>query len=117
MKILLVLMCSTIYSQASWIKVNLQLDEDGSYYNQTEEYDLLTGDVITSVPAHWRDGLLLHESHKIENERLGLTVWKLAEDKVCHLEKLDSAEHPTEFVLEVATLEARNITMDSSMMT
>merc|ERR1719508_387375 len=85
------------------------------HYNQTEEYDPMTADVISSVPAHLRDGLLLHEVVKIENEGLGITVWKLADEAVCHLEEMDPEEHPTQFLLEVATLEARNVTVNSSM--
>ena len=93
------------------------MDEHGVHYNQTEEYDPFTADVITYVPAHERDGLILHELTKIENEGLGLVVWKLTDENFCHLEDLNPRELPTRFVLEVATMEARNITLVDSMLT
>ena len=65
------LLLLALYSHAIFIKVNLQMDEHGVHYNQTEEYDPFTADVITYVPAHERDGLILHELTKIENESEG----------------------------------------------
>ena len=92
------------------------MNEHGVLYNQTEEYDPLTSDVITYVPGHERDGLIFLELTKIENEGLGIVVWKLTDEDFCHLEDLDPAGLPTRFVLEVASLEARNVTLNESML-
>merc|ERR1719483_668450 len=105
MKTLLALLSLALYSKAILIKVTLQIDEHGVHYNQTEEYDPLTADVITYVPAHQRDGLKFLELTKIENEGLGILVWKLSEENFCHIDDLDPGEEPLLFVLEAATME------------
>ena len=94
--------------------VPLMIEEHGVHYNQTEEYDALTQDVISRIPAHQRDNLLLHQVEKIENEGLGISIWKLKDENCCHLGVLNPLERPTMFVLEVATLGARNVTVDMS---
>ena len=70
--------------------------------------------VISHVPSHWSDNLLLNEVEKIENEELGILIWKLKEETCCNIGVLNPKEKPKMFVLDVATLEARNITVDQS---
>ena len=53
----------------------------------------------------------LHDVTIIKNENLGLTVWKLNDEDVCFLEDLDPETQPSRFVLEVAYLEAHNVTV------
>ena len=96
-------------------QASLQIEEAGVRYNQTEIFDPLTSDVITLVPSHHRDGIYLHQLAKVENEDLGLVVWKLADKEVCHIEDMDAEDHPLRFLLQVASLEARNVTVDASM--
>ena len=77
----------------------------------------MTQGVISCIPSHQRDDLLLHEVQKIENEGLGILLWKIKEDNCCNIGRLNPEERPTMFFLDVATLEARNITVDMSMVT
>merc|ERR1712112_700945 len=93
------------------ISANLQVDEHGQLYNQTEVFDPKTGDIISHVPSHWRSGIHLHDVTIIKNENLGLAVWKLKDEDVCFLEDLDPEEHPARLVLEAAYLEAHNVTV------
>jgi len=93
---------------------NLQVDEYGAHFNQTEVFDPITGDIITHVPAHWRNGIFLQAVTKIDNENLGFTVWKLEDEDVCYLEDMDPNEDPSRFMLEVAYLEAHNVTLDGA---
>ena len=73
-------------------QASLQIEEAGVRYNQTEIFDPLTSDVITLVPGHHRDGIYLHQLAKVENEDLGLVVWKLADKEVCHIEDMDAED-------------------------
>merc|ERR1711909_164650 len=73
MRILISLLVLTS-SKAHLFKANLHLEEEGTYYDQTEVYDPETADVITIVPAHERQGLHLEELKKIENEGLGISI-------------------------------------------
>merc|ERR1719315_483071 len=116
MRILVSLLVLTVTSQAHLFKANLHLEEEGTYYDQTEVYDPETADVITIVPAHERQGLPLEELKKIENEGLGISIWKLKNENRCHIEELDENVHPMMFVLKVASLEADNITVSNSML-
>ena len=113
MRILASLLVLSTASQAHLFKANLHLEEEGTYYDQTELYDPVTADVITIVPAHDRQGLHLEELKKIENEDLGISIWKLKNEKVCHIEGLDENVHPMMFVLKVASFEAENITVSN----
>merc|ERR1712215_529855 len=116
MRILVSLLVLAVTSQAHLFKANLHLEEEGTYYDQTEVYDPETADVITIVPAHERQGLHLEELKKIENEGLGISIWKLKNENLCHIEELDENVHPLMFVLKVASLEADNITVSNSML-
>ena len=53
---------------------------------------------------------------KIENEGKRLSIWKFLIGTTCHLEELDATENLGIFLLEVASLEANNVTVTSSMM-
>ena len=116
MRILVSLLVLSTVSQAHLFKANLHLEEEGTYYDQTEVYDPVTADVITIVPAHDRQGLHLEELKKIENEGLGISIWKLKNENVCHIEGLDENVHPMMFVLKVASFEAENITVSNNML-
>ena len=116
MRILVSLLVLSTASQAHLFKANLHLEEEGTYYDQTELYDPVTADVITIVPAHERQGLQLEELKKIENEGLGISIWKLKNEHLCHIEELDENVHPMMFVLKVASFEADNITVSNSML-
>ena len=52
----------------------------------------------------------------IENEGLGISIWKLSSDEVCFIEDLDEDTKPMQFVLNVAAMEADNITVHSSLL-
>ena len=86
-------------------------------YDQTEAYDPLTSDVISHVPGHIRDNITLHEVVKIENELLRLAVWKLKEEDLCHIEKMEPERDPTGMMLEAVSYEARKMAMDIAEMT
>merc|ERR1712098_68862 len=116
MRSLISLLVLATTSKAYLFKANLHLEEEGTYYNQTEVYDSATGDVITIVPAHERQGLHLEELKKIENEGLKISIWKLKNANVCYIEELDDNYHPVKFVLKVASMEADNVTLSSSML-
>jgi len=89
------------------------VQEHGVTYNQTVEYDPLTGDVITHVPQHQRDGILFRETTKIENLFLGVSVWREADDEFCYFRHLMKYESPLELTRVVDTAEARNVIIDS----
>ena len=116
MKTFPALISLAVMAQGDFIKVNLQMDEHGVHYNQTEAYDPMTGDLITTVPEHQRDGLTFRALEKIENEGKRLSIWKFLIGTTCHLEELDATENLGIFLLEVASLEANNVTVTSSMM-
>ena len=69
-------------------------------YDQTEAYDPLTSDVISHVPGHIRDNITLHEVVKIENELLGLAVWRLMEKEFCQIERMEEERDPTGMMLD-----------------
>jgi len=114
MKLLLAISALFSTTLASLFTANMQIQENGVHYNQTESFDPVTGDVISIIPGHHRNGVFLHDVVKIENERLGLLVWRVKEDDVCHLEHLDPEIQPSRFLLAVAYLEMNNITVDTS---
>ena len=99
-------------SLGSLLTANLQINEHGLHYNQTEAYDPLTSDVVTYVPNHNRDNITLHEVIKIENEALGLVMWKVTDETVCHIEDLDAETQPQHFFLQTMTMEAKNVTLN-----
>jgi len=86
-------------------------------YDQTEAYDPLTSDVITHVPGHTRDNITLHEVVKIENELLGLAVWRLMEKEFCQIERMEEERDPTGMMLDAVSYEARKMAMDIAEMT
>ena len=86
-------------------------------YDQTEAYDPLTSDVISHVPGHTRDNITLHEVVKVENELLGLAVWKLMEKEFCHIERMEQERDPTGMMLDAVSYEARKKVMDIAEMT
>merc|ERR1711962_368406 len=114
MKTLLYLSSLVWTSLATNFSATLQVNEYGVLYNQTQVYDPTTGDMIIHVPSHWRNGTFLHDLTKVENENLDITVWKLKDHNVCFLEKFDPEEHSISFMLEVAYMEAHNVTIDAS---
>jgi len=114
MKLLLAISALFSTTLASLFTANMQIQENGVHYNQTESFDPVTGDVISIIPGHHRNGVFLHDVVKIENERLGLLVWRVKEDDVCHLEHLDPEIQPSRLLLAVAYLEMNNITVDTS---
>merc|ERR1719312_181187 len=116
MKVFISVLALAFTSQAYLFKANLHLEEEGTHYDQTEVYDPVTGDVITIVPAHERQGLQLEELKKIENEGLGISIWKLKNEHICHIEELEENVRPMMFVLKVASFEADNITVSNSML-
>merc|ERR1712042_265407 len=116
MRLFISLLVLTVTSQAYLFKANLHLEDEGTYYDQAEIYDPVTADVITIVPAHDRQGLHLEELKKIENEGLGISIWKLKNENVCHIEALDENAQPLMFVLKVASFEAENITVSNNML-
>jgi len=86
-------------------------------YDQTEAYDPLTSDVISHVPGHIRDNITLHEVVKIENELLGLAVWRLMEKEFCQIERMEEERDPTGMMLDAVSYEARKMAMDIAEMT
>merc|ERR1711990_134073 len=102
---------------ASPFVAKIHLKEGEVEYDQTEAYDPLTSDVISHVPGHTRDNITLHEVVKIENELLGLAVWKLMEEDLCHIERMEPERDPTGMMLEAVSYEARKMVMDISKMT
>ena len=92
MKIIIVLL--TFSSVIANIKVSLTIKEHGVYYNQSEEYDPQTQYVISHVPSHWSDNLLLNEVEKIENEGNGILIWKLKDETCCNIGVLNPKEKP-----------------------
>merc|ERR1719312_2018781 len=116
MKVFISVLALAYASKAYLFKANLHLEEEGTHYDQTEVYYPATGDVITIVPAHERQGLQLEVLKTIENEGLGISVWKLKSANVCHIEQLNENVQPMRFVLKVASFEADNITLSSSLL-
>lgn len=114
MKVLLAISALLSPCVASLFIANMQIQENGVHYNQTESFDPVTGDVISIIPGHHSNGVFLHDVVKIENERLGLLVWRVKEEDVCHLEHLDPEIQPSRFLLAVAYLEENNVTVDTS---
>ena len=99
---------------AFMLEAHMQISEFGVVYNQTETYDPMTSDVISLIPGHLMKDIYLHGMTRIINEDLGIAVTKMVDDDVCRLEDLDLDLRPSRFILEVASLEARNITTDTS---
>merc|ERR1711962_661221 len=114
MKLLLAISALLSPSFAFLFNANMHIQENGTYYNQTESFDPVTEDVITIIPGHHRNGIFLHDVIKIENERLGLLVWRMKEDDVCHLEHLLDTDQPSRLLLLVASMETNNVTVDTS---
>ena len=73
--------------------------------------------MITHVPGHTRDNITLHEVVKVENELLGLAVWKLMVEDICHIERMELERDPTGMMLEAVSYEARKVVMDNAKVT
>ena len=73
--------------------------------------------MITHVPGHTRDNITLHEVVKVENELLGLAVWKLMVEDICHIERMEPERDPTGMILEAVSYEARKVVMDNAKVT
>merc|ERR1712112_96410 len=114
MRALMYLFPMVCTSVATQFMATLRVNEYGVLYNQTQVFDPPTGDMIVHVPSHYRNGTLFHELTKVENENLDITVWKLKDQDNCFLEDFDPEEHPSHFMLEVAYMEAHNVTLDAS---
>merc|ERR1712126_573307 len=99
---------------ANNFSATLRVNEYGVLYNQTQVYDPTTGDMIVHVPSHFRNGTFFHELTEVANENLNITVWKLKDQDVCFLEAYHPEEHPPSFMLEIAYMEAHNITFFAS---
>ena len=116
MKILLVFLTVFFAStcSASPFVAKIHMKEGEVEYDQTEAYDPLTSDVISHVPGHIRDNITLHEVVKIENELLGLAVWRLMEKEFCHIEKMEPERDPTGMMLDAVSYEARKMVKDNA---
>merc|ERR1712055_56277 len=97
--------------------VAIHIREGGVEYDQTEAYDPFTSDVISHVPGHIRDNITLHDVVKIENELLGLTVWKLKEEDFCHIENMEPGSDPTAMLLEAVPYEVKKKVVDAAALT
>merc|ERR1711887_394606 len=118
MKFLLVLLLSSACLPApSPFVAKTHMVEGEVEYDQTEAYDPLTSDVISHVPGHSRDNTTLHEVVKIENELLGLAVWRLMEKEFCQIERMEEERDPTGMMLDAVSYEARKMAMDIAEMT
>jgi len=102
---------------ASPFVAKIHMKEGEVEYDQTEAYDPLTSDVISHVPGHIRDNITLHEVVKIENELLGLAVWRLMEKEFCQIERMEEERDPTGMMLDAVSYEARKMAMDIAEMT
>merc|ERR1712115_23530 len=116
MKTLLYLSSLVWTSLATNFSATLRVNEFGVLYNQTQVYDPTTGDMIIHVPSHFRNGTLLHDLTKVANENLDITVWKLKDQDNCFLEDYNPEENPLSYMLEVAYMEAHNVTIDASQL-
>ena len=117
MKFLLVLLLSSACLAApSPFVAKIHMVEGEVEYDQTEAYDPLTSDVISHVPGHSRDNITLHEVVKIENELLGLAVWRLLEKDACNIEEIEPERDPTGMMLEAVAYDAKHKAMDVAKM-
>ena len=117
MKFLLVLLLSSACLAApSPFVAKIHMVEGAVEYDQTEAYDPLTSDVISHVPGHSRDNITLHEVVKIENELLGLAVWRLLEKDACNIEEIEPERDPTGMMLEAVAYDAKHKAMDIAKM-
>ena len=117
MKFLLVLLLSSACLAApSPFVAKIHMVEGEVEYDQTEAYDPLTSDVISHVPGHSRDNITLHEVVKIENELLGLAVWRLLEKDACNIEEIEPERDPTGMMLEAVAYDAKHKAMDIAKM-
>ena len=107
----LVVFVASVCSASPFI-AKIHMKEGKVEYDQTEAYDPLTSDVITHVPGHTRDDITLHEMVKIENELLGLAVWRLMEKDFCYIESMEPERDPTGMMLEAVSYEAKKKVMD-----
>merc|ERR1719153_959170 len=102
---------------ASPFVAKIHMKEGEVEYDQTEAYDPLTSDIISHVPGHTRDDITLHEVVKIENELLGLAVWRLKDNNFCNIEELEPERDPTGMMLEAVSYDAKDKAMDIAKMT
>merc|ERR1712215_225056 len=115
MKYFLVLLLAS-YISASPFLAKIHMVEGEVEYDQTEAYDPLTSDVISHVPGHTRDNITLHEVVKIENELLGLAVWRLMDNNFCNIEEIERERDPTGMMLEAVAYDAKHKAMDIAKM-
>merc|ERR1711970_333635 len=91
----------------------IHMKEGQVEYDQVEVFDPATSDVITHVPRHTRDNLTLHEVVKVENEALGLAVWRLLERDFCYIERMEPKRDPTGMLLKAANFgDRKDLTKD-----
>ena len=111
------MLCSTWWTPPSPFVGKIHVREGEIGYDQTEAYDPLTSDVISHVPGHTRDNITLHEVVKIENELLGLAAWRLMEEDLCHIERVEPERDPIGMMLEAVSYEAKSMVMDIAEVT
>merc|ERR1711942_104249 len=119
--------CPTMFTSALWIFVlynqlssldgsQLTVKEGGSVYNQSVALDLQTEEVVTHVPGHIRDGILFRETLKLDNNHLGVSLWRELEGELCYLRDMMKFEHPKELSQIVDKVEADHQVVDSGKM-
>ena len=114
--LLVLLLSSACLAAPSPFVAKIHMVEGEVEYDQTEAYDPLTSDVISHVPGHSRDNITLHEVVKIENELLGLAVWRLLEKDACNIEEIEPERDPTGMMLEAVAYDAKHKAMDIANM-
>ena len=112
---------TTVLTSKGWgapsaMVAQIHMKEGQVEYDQVEVFDPATSDVITHVPRHTRDNLTLHEVVKVENEALGLAVWRLLERDFCYIERMEPERDPIGMLLKAANYEVRDKVMDVAKM-
>merc|ERR1711942_440651 len=94
----------------------LTVKEAGTIYNQSVALDVETSEVVTHVPGHVRDGILFRETIKLDNNHLGVSLWRELEGELCYLRDMMKFEHPMELSQIMDKVEADHQVVDSGKM-
>merc|ERR1711942_545101 len=94
----------------------LTVKEAGTIYNQSVALDVETSEVVTHVPGHVRDGILFRETIKLDNNHLGVSLWRELDGELCYLRDMMQFEHPEELSQIVDRVEADHKVVDSGEM-
>merc|ERR1711942_52967 len=94
----------------------LTVKEAGTIYNQSVALDVETSEVVTHVPGHVRDGILFRETIKLDNNHLGVSLWRELDGELCYLRDMMQFEHPEELSQIVDKVEADHKVVDSGEM-